>query len=112
MATSFPQSTYPFEDRTSFEDDNNVEFTKMSDGTLRSRTLSDNQYRTFTVCFAPLEGSDAESLSDYLRSNRTTEFDIDYQGNTYRGFFIEGFKGNPFEGILVRGSAKFYGMYV
>ena len=112
MATTFDLDTYPLEDKTSFQDDGMVDFTKMRDGTIRTRTVSTTTYRDFDCVFCPMFSTQAEALTAYLLANLTTEFDITYKALTYRGYFYSKPKVVTSQGDLSRVRVKFHGALI
>jgi hypothetical protein len=109
MATTFPTSTYPLEDSSNAVDRHGVVYDVMDDGTPHVRELSTSSYREISCKVVPLLIADAETLMAYMRSNRTTEFDLTAGGDTYRGYLW----GDPaityLEGGWARVEFMFYG---
>lgn len=76
MATTFPVSTYPLNDRTRITGAKPVKRDIMDDGTPRFRSLGDGNYRMLRIVFNPLTEQEMQDLLDYLNTNKATEFDV------------------------------------
>jgi len=112
MATAFPIVTYPLDTSTRFQDHTMTRATKMASGPVHIHLLSDDTYRTINCRFSPAYGVDADALIQYLRTNRVTEFDVDYNGTTYRGYFIGDIETENRDGDVAFVSVEFYGITV
>lgn len=109
MPTTFPLSTYPLDDRTRFKDDHIVKRDKMDDGSLYVRVVGSGTDRLIRCVFSPMYSDDAETFAEYLRTNRTTDFDLIYKSVTYRGYIWSDIDIDPFDGDCSMVSFDFCG---
>lgn len=109
MATTFPLSTYPLEDRSTFVDEYRVSRDVLDDGSMSLAVLGDTHYRLVRCVFSPLTAATSATFETYLQTNRSTEFDLVYQGITYTGYIWSDIRTEPLEGALTRVSFDFRG---
>jgi len=116
MATTFPLSTYPLSATTGMEDDYAVERDIMDDGEMAVRVMGASTYREFKCVFQPMSLQTSKTFTDYLRTNRATEFDIvtawSSPQTTYRGYIWSNTQVDASEGNLVIPSFTFRGKKV
>lgn len=86
MATAFPVETYPLVQGFDVPDHSKVIRDTLDDGTPHLRVIGTVNYRTVPLQFAPLDAATSSTLVEYLNSNDTTEFDLDFQGGTLTGY--------------------------
>jgi hypothetical protein len=111
MATEFPFDTYPLEDSTRIADDLNISREVMDDGTPAVRILGASVYRKINFAFIPMTQTDAQSLIDYIVTNRATEFEFSGAGlgsSTYTGYIWSDAFVENFEGVMARVSIDVY----
>lgn len=116
MATPFPQSTYTISDRTQFNDDHVVARDLLDDGSMRLRVLGDSSYQIIRCVFEHMTESSADTFIKYLRSNKTTEFDMTFAFNSpssvYRGYIWSDPRDSVTDGVLHTVSFDFRGAIV
>lgn len=86
MATPFPLDDYPVLQGVSHTDRSRALRDVADDGAPHVRIVSDNQYRTIQLKFAPLNSITSRALVDYLTAESGTEFEIEIQSGTYTGY--------------------------
>ena len=86
MATTFNLTTYPLDDSTRFSVDVMTITDQMDSGAVSVRVMSNDTYGNLRCVFSPMTESQSANFHSYLITNRATEFDIAYNGKTYRGY--------------------------
>lgn len=109
MATVFPLTTYPLSDNTNFMDDHTVARDLLDDGEMRIRQIGTDTFELLRLVFAPLDAATTAVFQTYLRTNKTTEFEITYQSVTYTGYLWSEVRVRPLDAILTTVSVAFRG---
>jgi hypothetical protein len=113
MATAFPFSSYTLRDSTTLTDNHVISREVMDDGTPIVRVLGSSTYRMIKCEFIPMSIADAEAMTDYLNTNRATEFEMADSGvfgaATYTGYIWSDIEVRYESGVLARVSFDFYG---
>jgi len=86
MATAFDVTSYPLETSTAFKPNLGTKLDRLSDKSVRLRTLTTLKPFDIQCRFCPLSEADSSAFETYLYTNAATEFDIPHNGKTYRGF--------------------------
>ncbi len=86
MPTTFDLSTYPLETATAFKPSLGTKLDSMSDGEVRSRTLTTLKPIKINCVFCPQDEAQSASFESYLYANAATHFDIPHNSKIYRGY--------------------------
>ena len=102
MATTYPHSTYPLLARSGFEDDLLVQRTVLDDGSPHIALLGPKAWRFGQFTTVPFLKEKAQTLAEYLETNRAEEFDVTFGSVVYRGYVwssvrLESIQGNLFQ---------------
>jgi hypothetical protein len=85
MATTFDLTSYPLSSDTKVQSQPPIVRDVMDDGSPRIRVMG-NEHATIQLFFNPMDASTAQAFEDYISVNFATEFDIDVNNQTYRGY--------------------------